>query len=100
MSEKSPGAICICRDRPDDDPSWEPEAWATHPDALGCPKHRPIKQYCRIHHNGFYGDCLPCQLRSPIAETAPSEGDLDGSPAVSPEDQVKSIVAGLIDELS
>jgi len=33
-------------------------------------------------------------------KSEPSEGDLDGSPAVSPEDQVKTLVRGLIDELA
>jgi len=45
---------------------WVPDAYSFNPDALGCPKHRPIKEYCRIHHAGFYGDCPQCQSRALI----------------------------------
>lgn len=38
-----------------------PPVWATNPHCFGCPKHGPIKQYCRVHHNGFYGSCHLCQ---------------------------------------
>jgi len=40
----------------------DPPRWVKNPDPLGCPIHGPpSKQFCRIHHNGFYGACQSCQ---------------------------------------
>lgn len=36
--------------------------WCHNPDPLGCPEHRPTKQYCRMHHAGFYGSCSKCRF--------------------------------------
>lgn len=90
------------------DRSWTPPIHDVVPHALGCPKHRPVKQYCRIHHAGFYGDCLQCQLSEPRPAV-----DLDGSPAVSTEapgedvdleilklEAQREILEAAIDELS
>jgi len=92
-------------------PGWEPDAYSLNPDALGCPKHRPIKQYCRIHHVGFYGDCPPCQSRALIDLSEPRPAvDLDGSPAVSTEapgedeksklEAQKQVIESAIEDLS
>jgi len=83
------------------DPAWIPPIHDSHPHALGCPRHRPMKQYCRIHHAGFYGHCHQCQLEDKpvVIEVEPRPtGDLDGSPAVSPAapgetDEINSLKA-------
>jgi len=50
---------CICDLNEIDNES--ASLWTDTPDALGCPYHGPrAKQYCRKHHNGFYGGCHPC----------------------------------------
>jgi len=53
---------CLCKyiDWPDEDPI--PVLDDTI-QVINCPKHGPKKQYCRIHHNGFYGECLSCMTK-------------------------------------
>lgn len=90
---------CLCRENPTQDPDWECPIWNTNPDGLGCPVHRPTKQYCRIHHNGFYGDCHPCTW-SKIAQALTV---VEPEPEIEPQvenQKVTELVAELIDELS
>jgi len=98
-SDRPSGLQCNCSDNGNNDPDWEAPLWSDNPDALGCPKHKPYKQYCRIHHNGFYGDCHPCQW----GIIAQALTDLTAEPEMAPvmENQsVQELVAKLADELS
>lgn len=54
--------VCRCPGCDPDDPDWTPPIHDIVQHALKCPKHRPVKQYCRIHYTGFYGHCHQCQL--------------------------------------
>jgi len=83
--------VCICADCDPSDPNWEPPIYATNPHALGCPRHRPTKMYCRIHHNGFYGHCNPCQVAAIVAQSAHPSADIVHQ---------KEVIAKLVDELS
>lgn len=60
--------------------------WSDNPDALGCPKHRPTKQYCRVHHNGFYGVCEPCSYQGREAKLEAQMQQMD-------------VLLGLVDRL-
>lgn len=84
-------APCFCRDNVEKDDNWEPPMWSFNPDATGCPKHRPIKQYCRIHHNAFFGDCHPCQWAAMVG--SPPEAVVDTA-------AVDELLEQLVDELS
>ncbi len=53
------GDTIVCRCRQEED-FVDENRWFFNPDPLGCPKHRPVKQYCRYHHSGFYGNCSLC----------------------------------------
>jgi len=73
------------------DPDWTPPIHATHPHALGCPRHRPVKQYCRIHHTGFHGHCHQCQLEDqPVVVTVASDESKAAAKAV-----IQSAIADL-----
>lgn len=49
--------VCLCSQGVE---AVEANRWFLNPDPLGCPVHRPIKQYCKYHHSGFYGNCSAC----------------------------------------